>query len=847
LGFLDFLRHLFSPRKDTLREILHAIDDEIEHVKKFSSGKRVRLYDGQKRSEAAGTFYYAFKLDEELTGLSDDSPIELTVGQDAHRGSIVSIGPNEVLVCVDRDLGDGIESAILSSQMVFILEALRKRLGSNRGFNRKLAEETLKGSVSQMKGRTSVLPPSEFNRFQKDAVEQASRQSISYIWGPPGTGKTWTIGLLAYSLVHSGSKVLILSNTNVAVDRALQMICKVLPEEKVVRLGNPSLDLPSNVLNPDRDESSGPIEDFRIVGATLARSFLDKRMENLNFHTVIVDEASMATIPSIYHSAMLATRNVVIVGDFQQLPPIAMNEESQPVQKWLMRDIFEHIGISNNPHAFLTQNRLVMLRRQYRMHPQISSLVNRLVYDDLLEDADEVRSPKYSAKIEPVPQSALVLVDTAELNPWCKKSPTSSSKYNVYHTFIALTIAERILQQRKAPAIITPYAEQARRTRLLIRDRGLDKDVSVSTVHRFQGQEVDTVIYDIPDSEGTSPIWLESVISKRLLNVAVSRAQRKLIVIANRRFLFEKLTSNNIVRKAIEYIEKHGQVIPADPLLPSQFRIRDAGARTLQPDEYEALRNSQVAAFTEKTFYPAFICDLQNAKKEVSIFSPFVTSRRFGFLVEDLKGLVARNVKLSVYTRPPDRMFDTIEESRDRNLVQGASETISYLKKIGASVSIRANMHEKLAVIDLKTWWIGSLNIFSHAYTHEGMIRIQGLEKTIQNLVDEILRAPHRERKPRTKISQLSDGMKGLVVEGSIVASSPGRKVRGGRKVAEAFMSDGTGTIKLVLWEEQIQQVRQGMMVRIENCYVSSFRGTLQLNIGKYGRVISKARAARSR
>jgi replication factor A1 len=185
-------------------------------------------------------------------------------------------------------------------------------------------------------------------------------------------------------------------------------------------------------------------------------------------------------------------------------------------------------------------------------------------------------------------------------------------------------------------------------------------------------------------------------------------------------------------------------------------------------------------------------------------------------------------------------MFDTAKEAGDNNLVQGASETISYLKRIGASVSIRANMHEKLAVIDLKIWWIGSLNIFSHAYTHEGMIRIQGLEKTIQNLVDEILRAPRRERKPRTRISQLSDGMKGLVVEGSIVASSPARNVRGGKKVAEAFLSDGTGTIKLVLWEEQIKQVRQGMMVRIENCYVSSFRGTLQLNPGKYGRIRSK-------
>lgn len=53
--------------------------------------------------------------------------------------------------------------------------------------------------------------------------------------------------------------------------------------------------------------------------------------------------------------------------------------------------------------------------------------------------------------------------------------------------------------------------------------------------------------------------------------------------------------------------------------------------------------------------------------------------------------------------------------------------------------------------------------------------------------------------------------------------------------VADAIVSDETGSIKLTLWNEQIDQVEVGNTLRIENGYVSEWRGELQLNIGKYG------------
>lgn len=90
------------------------------------------------------------------------------------------------------------------------------------------------------------------------------------------------------------------------------------------------------------------------------------------------------------------------------------------------------------------------------------------------------------------------------------------------------------------------------------------------------------------------------------------------------------------------------------------------------------------------------------------------------------------------------------------------------------------------------------------------------------------------------RIADLQDGMRRVDVEAKVLEISEPREVRSrytGQqlKVAEAMISDGTGTVKLVLWNEQIEQVKLDDNVRIENGYIRSFRGEIQLNVGKYG------------
>ncbi len=89
-------------------------------------------------------------------------------------------------------------------------------------------------------------------------------------------------------------------------------------------------------------------------------------------------------------------------------------------------------------------------------------------------------------------------------------------------------------------------------------------------------------------------------------------------------------------------------------------------------------------------------------------------------------------------------------------------------------------------------------------------------------------------------IKDLRNGMKRVTVEANVVEKGETREVRSRYKdetymVADAVVADETGSIKLTLWNEQIDQVDVGNKIKIDNGYVTSFKGEIQLNVGKFG------------
>lgn len=84
--------------------------------------------------------------------------------------------------------------------------------------------------------------------------------------------------------------------------------------------------------------------------------------------------------------------------------------------------------------------------------------------------------------------------------------------------------------------------------------------------------------------------------------------------------------------------------------------------------------------------------------------------------------------------------------------------------------------------------------------------------------------------------------MKRVEVEAQVVDKSNTRQVQSKFKdevynIADAVVQDDSGTIKLTLWNEQIDQINIGDKIKIENGYITSFKGEIQLNIGKYGKL----------
>jgi len=82
--------------------------------------------------------------------------------------------------------------------------------------------------------------------------------------------------------------------------------------------------------------------------------------------------------------------------------------------------------------------------------------------------------------------------------------------------------------------------------------------------------------------------------------------------------------------------------------------------------------------------------------------------------------------------------------------------------------------------------------------------------------------------------------MKRIDVEAQVTEKADPREVKSRMsgetlKVADAVVADESGSIKLTLWNEQIDQVNVNDKIKIENGYITSFQGEVQLNVGRYG------------
>jgi superfamily I DNA and/or RNA helicase len=321
------------------------------------------------------------------------------------------------------------------------------------------------------------------------------------------------------------------------VVRALTLYDKAIAEKKKV------------LLNKERDVVDGA----SLVLSTLTNSYFSPVMTEQRFDALIVEEASMAVLPALFYAACLGRGKTVVVGDPCQLPSIVESNEDY-VRKVMGRNIFE-VAVAEP----LSSPLVAMLDVQYRMHPLIGELVSDLFYAGRLKHGGDPAMRERIAAREPYDGSPLVVLDTVG-GTTCEAGSGGQSRINAITATLCVDLARRAVRAgAESVAIITPYVDQARTIRARLKERAGDRRdagrIECSTVHRFQGQERDVVILDTVDAEPMTPGVLLSErgahsTAQNLVNVAISRARGKLIVVADVHY-FERRAVGSVVTRMV--------------------------------------------------------------------------------------------------------------------------------------------------------------------------------------------------------------------------------------------------------------------------------------------------------
>ncbi|MCA9061598.1 MAG: AAA family ATPase [Planctomycetaceae bacterium] len=423
-------------------------------------------------------------------------------------------------------------------------------------------------------GRTPLNPP------QCEAVRLAlSAEDLAIIHGPPGTGKTTTVVEVICQLVERGERVLACAPSNTAVDNIMERL--LAAGKQAVRLGHPArvtealrshsldglaehhptMDIVREIMReaeqterqasrytrgrPPRDyrrqlrtESRELRRQARQLESTVVRDILsdasvvcatttfdDSVLGEEHFDVLVIDEACQSVEPGCWVPLRRADR-VILAGDHLQLPPTILSAEAakQGFAVSLMERLVNHYGDQ------VTRQLTV----QYRMHETIMRFSSDHFYDGTLTADDQVanRSLQDFSGFEAVNigSAPIEFIDTAGTG-WLEEiEPDGESKFNPNEGHLVLHLVQQLATAGLHPAdiaVIAPYAAQVR----WLRQNCPLNLVEIDTVDGFQGREKEAVIISLVRSNSIGQIGFLS--DRRRMNVAITRAKRKLILIGD--------------------------------------------------------------------------------------------------------------------------------------------------------------------------------------------------------------------------------------------------------------------------------------------------------------------------
>jgi len=448
--------------------------------------------------------------------------------------------------------------------------------------------ETLVGNIKPQSRDLPAMHFENLNQSQNNAVNKIlNAREVAVVHGPPGTGKTTTLVEAIIETTRREPQVLVCAPSNAAIDwistRLIARGVSLLRVGNPLRINKPLLESTYEnryAAHPDypelwsvrkllRELHAAPVhgrtrhsqlqrlhrrveeleikiheeimQQAEVVACTLIGS-ANRVLDHRHFGTVFIDEATQALEAACW-AAILKADRVVFAGDHQQLPPTikCMEAARGGLSKTLMQKIVE-----NKPEV------VTLLDTQYRMNEQIMNFSSRWFYEGKLKAAPEVAHRTLAPWDAP-----LVWVDTSDCQ-FVERTNASQSRLNRAEAMLLTNILKDYVRQifidsslfeKTTIGIISPYKAQISVLKQLVNKSHtlapIRHNISINTVDGFQGQE--------RDNEQGSIGFLKDL---RRMNVAITRAKRKLIVVGN----CNTLSKNEFYRELVEYFQENGIV-----------------------------------------------------------------------------------------------------------------------------------------------------------------------------------------------------------------------------------------------------------------------------------------------